>query len=75
MIEEVSGDPQGFAVPQEPPAGLDALEAARALLADQHLPGSSGLPFGLVMLSCTKCAASLCQVGHLTGHLKKRRKV
>lgn len=73
--EEISGDPQGFAVPKDLPAGLDVLEAARTLLADQHLPGSSGLPFELVMLSCTKSAASLCQVGHLTGHLKKRSKV
>lgn len=74
MREEISGDPQGFAVPKDLPVGLDVMEAARTLLADQHLPGSSGLPFELVMLSC-KCAASLCQVGHLTGHLKKRSKV
>lgn len=60
---------------QDPGAGLDALEAGRALLAEHHLPGRSALPFEMVMLICTKCAASLCQVGHLTAHLQKRSKV
>lgn len=73
MKEEVSGDPQGLAVQKDPAAGLDALEAARALLAHQHLPSRSGLPFELFMLSCTKCAASLSQAEHLAGHLKEER--
>lgn len=74
MKAGVSADPEGFAVPKDPAAGLDALEAARALLADKHLPGRSGLPLELFMLSWTECAACLCQVGHPTGHLEKRSK-
>lgn len=64
-------DPQGSGVPQDPVAGLDAQEAARAMLAGRGWPVGLVYPYLEVFtLSYAKYAASLCQDVLLTGHLR-----